>query len=81
MTQRGFTNVEQHFGERMEKGFQALTTAIAQLTAVMQENFQHVYARLDVICDDVSDLPTMRAELHDLRQRIEQLEQKAGLAK
>ncbi len=46
----------------------------------VDDGFQHVYARLDIIRDDISDLPTMREELHDIRHRIERLEQKAGLA-
>ncbi len=80
MTQRGFTDMEQRLGERMDKGFQDLTTAIVQLTTAMHENFQHVNARLDSIRDDISDVPAMREELHDLRRRVEHLEQKAGRA-
>ena len=43
--------------------------------------FQHVNARLDSIREDMSDLPTMREELHDLRQRLDRVEQKVGLVK
>ena len=43
--------------------------------------FQHVNVRLDRIRDDISDLPTIRAELHDLGRRVHRLEQKARLTK
>ena len=40
--------------------------------------FDHVNAWLDSIHHDISDLPIMRNELHDLRCHAETLEQKAG---
>lgn len=40
--------------------------------------FQHVNSRLDSIRDDISDVPAMREEVHDLRRRVEHLDQKAG---
>ncbi len=81
MTQRGFTDVEQRLGERMDRGFKLLESGLQVLAKQMREGFQSVSARLDTIREDISDLPTMREELHDLRQRVEQLEHKAGVAK
>ena len=81
MTQRGFTDVEHRLGERMDRGFHLLESGLQVLAKQMTEGFQHVNARLDIIRDDVSDLPAMREELHDLRHRLERVEQKVGLGK
>ena len=46
-----------------------------------RENFQSVYARLDLIREDISDLPAIREELQDLRVRVERLEHRAKATK
>lgn len=81
MTARGFSDMEGRLTERMDRGFGELAAAIVQLTKTVEEGFRHVNARLDLIEQDVSDLPAIREELQELRQRVELLEKKVGVTK
>lgn len=75
-----FAEVDTRFAE-VDKRFAEMTEAITKLAKVVEENFRHVFARLDKIRGDISDLPAMREELHDLRQRVDRLERKVGAAR
>ena len=55
----------------------SLDQKVTSLDEKVENGFQHVYARLDTIRHDISDLPVIREELHDHRRRIERFEQKA----
>ena len=48
-----------------------------RLRIEMQDGFRGVNARLDLVREDISDLPAIRHELQDLRQRVERLEQQS----
>ena len=63
-----------------KEGLRTLEQKVDTLEQKVDTGFQHVNARLDAIRDDISDVPAMREELHDLRRRVEHLEQKAGRA-
>ena len=90
ITQRGFVDLEDRLGIRIDRlenrmdelqaevreGFKTLITQIQTLAKIMREGFQHVNARIDTIHHDISDLPAIREELHDLRQRVDKLERK-----
>ena len=47
----------------------------------MDVGFIGVNARIDLIREDISDLPTIREELDDFRHRLGRVEQKVGLVK
>lgn len=70
-----FQKVDERF-ERLEKRMDDLTDALTRFIKATESNFGHVYARLDRIREDVSDLPAIRSELHSLRSRVEKLERK-----
>lgn len=86
LVKRGFdqttTKEEIHeLRKEVDRRFVAMTTAITNLAKATDDNFRHVNARLDRIRDDVSDIPTMREELYDIRDRVERLEKKIGTAR
>ena len=64
----------------LEQKVGTLEQKVDILEQKVDAGFQHVYARLDAICEDISDLPAMREELYDHGRRVERLEQKAGHA-
>ncbi len=70
-----FDAIEQRFGV-VDRRIDALADIVAKLAKAMDDNFRHVYARLDRIRDDISDVPAMRSELRDLRERVSRLERK-----
>ena len=82
MIKRGFdqtaTKEDMHALEQRTAG---LETRLVHVEQKVDDGFQHVNARLDIIRDDVSDLPAMREELQNLRHRLERVEQKVGLTK
>lgn len=65
MTARGFEDVEECLGERMDRGFERVEKAVAG-------GFQSVNARLDEIRGDIADLD-------DLRERVTTIEAHIGL--
>ena len=75
MVGKGFKGVDRRF-DAVDRRIDALTDIVAKLARAMDDNFKHVYARLDRIRDDISDLPLMRTELRDLRERVSRLERK-----
>lgn len=84
---KGFAEVDKKFAEvdkkfaEVDKKFVILTDALTHLARITDDNFRHVFARLDKIREDISDLPTIREELHNLSQRVDRLERKAGAAR
>ena len=44
----------------------------------MQRGFRSVNARLDLIRQDISDLPVLREKIEELTERVGRLEAKAG---
>lgn len=81
MTARGFENVEQRLGDRMNIGFERMEGTMIGLGKTMEEgfariegDFQHVNARLDQIRRDIADLD-------DLRERVAAIEIRIGLTR
>ena len=52
-----------------------------QLEQKMDAGFFAVNRRMDLLHEDLSDLPTIREALQDFRQRLERVEKKVGLAR
>lgn len=52
---------------------------LARLEEKMEDGFRGVNARLDLVREDISDLPAIRHEVSDLRERVKRLEERAGL--
>ncbi|MBI4085786.1 MAG: hypothetical protein HY433_00900 [Candidatus Liptonbacteria bacterium] len=50
---------------------------LSRLEEKMDDGFRGVNARLDLVREDISDLPAIRHELQDLRQRVERLEKQS----
>ena len=67
--------------EQVDRQIGVLTETLNKFIKATNDNFLRVYARLDRIHDDISDLPAMREELRTLRTRVERLERKAAAAK
>lgn len=66
--------------ERLTGVEKRLSTGEGQMTGLKQkvdQGFQHINARLDLLRNDISDLPAMRQELRDLGQRVDRLERSA----
>ena len=59
--------------ERLSTGEQRMTG----LEQKVDQGFQHINARLDLLRNDISDLPAMRQELRNLGQRVDRLERSA----
>lgn len=64
-----------------KKDFSRLEQKVDGLEQKMEDGFRSVNARLDIIREDISDLPAIRHELQDLRQRVKLLEEHAGITK
>lgn len=64
------------FRKEVDRRFAAMTEAITNLAKATDDNFRHVNVRLDRVRDDISDMPTMREELHELRERVGRIERK-----
>lgn len=62
--------------KEVDRRFVVMAESISNLAKAMDENFRHVYSRLDTLRYDISDLPTMRNELRSFRTRLERLEKK-----
>ena len=54
---------------------------MAQLRTEMQAGFFTVNRRIDLLHEDLSDVPDIREAVQDHSKRIERLEQKVGLGK
>ena len=59
----------------------ATKSDLAQLRTEMHDGFFAVHRRIDLLHDDLSDLPDIREAVQDHSKRIERLEQKVGLTK
>ena len=59
----------------------AITTRLDGLEQKVDAGFFAVNRRIDLLHEDISDLPAMREELHGLRKRVERVERKVGLVR
>jgi Skp family chaperone for outer membrane proteins len=74
IVKHGFDDMQQRFDQSATKeDFRQLEQRIETVKQKLDASFQHVNARLDRIRDDIADLPAIREELEDLRQRVERL--------
>lgn len=85
MVSRGFTEIEKKMATKDDLAQFATKDDLAQLRTElrteMHVGFQHVNARLDVIHQDISDLPDIREEVKSHDERITRVEQKVRLMK
>ena len=81
MTQRGFADVEQRLGGRMDTGFQVLAQTMKDMLEEMSSMHGDVrYIRSTMNALTHSDI-AQEAIIIDLKARVHRLEQKAGLVK
>lgn len=67
----------------VKHGFDTMATKedLAHLRTDMRDGFFAVNRRLDLLHEDISDLPDMREELRDHDKRLIQVERKVRVAK
>jgi len=81
MVARGFGDIEKRMATKEDLKELATKDAVRALEQKMDAGFQNVYARLDTISDDISDLPAIRQELRDIDRRVERLERRERVRK
>ena len=59
----------------------ATKAELARVEQKVDDGFRAVNSRLDLIREDIADLPHIREEPQDLRQRLVLVEKKVGLTK
>ena len=74
MTQRGFKDVEERLGERIDKGFQEVLLSLV----MMHEDVKETKTALGPL---TRVMASMEAEIQNLRVRVDLIEKKVGLAK
>ena len=65
----------------LEKKVGGLDHKMDGLEQKVDAGFFAVNRRIDLLHEDISDLPAMREELHGLRKRVERVERKVGLVR
>lgn len=78
ITNRSFKEL----GGLMDLGFEKLTEAVVSLTKGVEQNFQHVNARLDTIEHDVAEIRkhfVYRDEFENVIARLSVIEKKLGI--
>ncbi len=63
--------------QKLEQKVDGLDRRVSTIDKKVDQGFQHINARLDLLRNDISDLPAMRQELRDLGQRVDRLERSA----
>jgi prefoldin subunit 5 len=58
----------------LDRKVDGLDKRVGVIDKKVDQGFQHINARLDLLRNDISDLPAMRQELRDLGQRVDRLE-------
>lgn len=87
MVKRGFDNIEARMATKDDLNQMATKDDLKALreemaTKVeMEDGFRGVHRRIDLLVEDLSDLPDMREELMDLGKRMNRVERKVGLVK
>lgn len=84
MVKRGFDAVDKRFDQTATKedlNQFATKEDLHALEQKMDAGFFAVNRRIDLLHEDLSDLPDIRDEVKDLVQRMERVEQKVGLTK
>ena len=75
MVKRGFDNIEAQMATKDN-----LQEIREEMETKMDDGFRGVHRRIDLLVEDLSDLPDMREELTDLGKRMDRMERKVGLA-
>lgn len=96
MVKHGFDEVHERFDQTatkadllvvkkdimvVKKDIMVVKKDIHQLGQKMDEGFFAVNRRIDLLHEDISDLPIIREELKDLDERLFRVEQKVGIGK
>ena len=76
MIQRTMASKEDLVGLKSE-----LKGDIAHLRTEMRDGFYAVNRRIDLLREDISDLPDIREEVKDLGERLTRVERKVGAAR
>lgn len=80
MVNRGFTEIEKKMATKDDLKQCATKDDIAQLRTEMHDGFLAVNRRLDLLHEDISDLPDIREEVKDHDERLARVERKVGFA-
>ena len=84
MVKHGFDEVHERLdatNERIDRTATELLAVKKDLTQKMEEGFLAVNRRLDLLHDDISDLPAIREELKDHDERLVRVERKVSMRK
>ncbi len=87
MVKHGFDEVHERFDsmdgrlDSMDERFDSMDGRIDKLEQKVEEGFFAVNRRLDLLHDDISDLPTIREELKDHDERLVHVERKVSMRK
>ena len=73
MVKHGFDSVDKRF-ESVEKRF-------VQLEHKMDVGFEGINRRIDLLHEDISDLPEIREEVQDLGIRMDRVEKKVAMVR
>ena len=81
IVKHGFDAVDKRFGQvAMKEDLKRFATKddLRQLEHKMDAGFEGVNRRVDLLREDISDLPEIREEVTDLGRRVDRVEQKVG---
>ncbi len=84
MVKHGFDEVHERLdvtNTRLDATATELSAVKKDLTQKMEEGFFAVNRRLDLLHDDISDLPAIREELKDHDERLVRVERRVGSGK
>lgn len=82
MIQRTMASKEELQAFRMEMATKGDLRRLEQtLEQKMEDGFRAVNRRIDLLHEDISDLPDIREEVQDYDERIARVERKVGFAK
>ena len=65
----------------LEQKVDGLEQKVDGLEQKMEDGFRGVNRRIDLLREDISDLPDIREELTDLGKRMDRVEHKVGLTR
>jgi len=79
-TKAEFIHLEQKV-DGLEQKVDGLEQKVDGLEQKMEDGFRGVNRRIDLLREDISDLPDIREELTDLGKRMDRVEHKVGLTR
>lgn len=85
MTARGFSDVEERLGLRMDDGFKNIRHEMGTLREEVRSGFSEIRDSIqeikDVLVPMARTMLVMQSEIEDLKERVARLEEYAGIKK